>query len=300
MSDGLILVTGAGSPGSIGRKVVERLQHRGLATRALVRKDDERAETLRATGSDVVVGDLTQPDEVARALDGCRRLYFGMSVASDYLEATATVASVARGQQTLEAFVNISQMTVSQMSLTSTSESRHQRLHFLSEQILSWSGLPAVHVRPTIFMENPLFQIALASTPDGYTLSLPFGSGHTSPVSTSDVADVITAVLADPGPYLGRVLELTGPVSRDMNGVAEEYARAVGRPVTYVDLPADEWADNLAAFGLPDHLFQHITTMARLHRENRYDRVTTDIQDILGRPALDVRDFAEKNPQLFL
>jgi hypothetical protein len=85
-----------------------------------------------------------------------------------------------------------------------------------------------------------------------------------------------------------------------MNGVAEEYARAVGRPVTYVDLPADEWADNLAAFGLPDHLFQHITTMARLHRENRYDRVTTDIQDILGRPALDVRDFAEKNPQLFL
>ncbi|SEP04702.1 NmrA family NAD(P)-binding protein [Actinacidiphila rubida] len=299
MSQDLILVTGAGSPGSIGRKVVERLQARGLATRALVRKDDERAETLRATGAEVVVGDLTQPEDVARALDGCRRLYFGMSVSSAYLEATATVASVAREQGALEAFVNISQMTVSQMTLTSTSESRHQRLHFLSEQILSWSGLPVIEVRPTIFMENPLFQLALASTPDGYTLSLPFGSGHTSPVSTTDVADVVTAVLAHPIPYLGKVLELTGPVSRDLNDVAKEFAKVAGRPVTYVDVPAEEWAENLAAFQLPDHLFQHVTTMARLHRENRYDRVTTDIQEVLGRPPLDVGDFAANNPQLF-
>ncbi|MER7680710.1 hypothetical protein [Streptomyces sp. NPDC096934] len=43
------------------------------------------------------------------------------------------------------------------MTLTSTSESRQQRLHLLSEQILSWSGLPVVQIRPNIFMENPLF-----------------------------------------------------------------------------------------------------------------------------------------------
>jgi hypothetical protein len=36
-----------------------------------------------------------------------------------------------------------------------------------------------------------------------------------------------------------------------MNGVAEEYARALSRPVSYVDIPPDVWAKQvLAAAGL--------------------------------------------------
>jgi uncharacterized protein YbjT (DUF2867 family) len=299
MTDKLILVTGAGNAGSVGRKVIERLRSRGLPTRALVRQDDERAETLRAAGAEVVVGDLTRPADVARALEGCHRIYFGMSVSSHYLEATGAVAAAAREHGALEAFVNMSQMTVSQMTLTSSSESRQQRLHWLSEQILSWSGLPVVQVRPTIFMENPLFQLGIRSTPEGITIQLPFGSGCTSPVSTSDVADVVSTILTEPSPHLGQVYELTGPVSRDMYGIADQFSEAVGRQVTYVDVPSDEWAQGLAGFKLPDHLFEHITTMTRLQRENRYDRISTDIETILGRPPLDVRYFVENNPQLF-
>ncbi|MGX1544483.1 NmrA family NAD(P)-binding protein [Streptomyces adustus] len=299
MSNDLILVTGAGGPGSIGRKVVERLRKADLPVRAMVRQNDDRAESLRATGAEVVIGDLTQPDDVARALDGARRLYFGMSVSSAYLEAAATVASIARDQEGLEVFVNMSQMTVSQMTLTSTSESRHQRLHLLTEHILLWSGLPVVEVRPTIFMENPLFAFAIAPTADGYNLQLPFGTGRTSPVSTEDVADVVAAILTDPAQHVGQVYELTGPVSRDLSGVAEEFAKAVGRPVTYVDIPFDGWVEFLNAVNLPDHLLDHVKTMARLHRENRYDRVSGDVQKVLGRPALDARDFAVNNPQLF-
>ncbi|MFF8726299.1 hypothetical protein ACF073_07375 [Streptomyces sp. NPDC015171] len=48
-------------------------------------------------------------------------------------------------------------MTVSQIRLTSAAESRQQRLHWLSEHVLDWSGVPVVHVGPTVFMENPLF-----------------------------------------------------------------------------------------------------------------------------------------------
>ncbi|MFG2949295.1 NAD(P)H-binding protein [Streptomyces adustus] len=299
MSNDLILVTGAGGPGSIGRKVVERLRKTDLPVRAMVRQNDDRAESLRATGAEVVIGDLTQPDDVARALDGARRLYFGMSVSSAYLEAAATVASIARDQEGLEVLVNMSQMTVSQMTLTSTSESRHQRLHLLTEHILSWSGLPVVEVRPTIFMENPLFAFAIAPSADGYRLQLPFGTGRTSPVSTEDVADVVAAILTDPAHHVGQVYELTGPVSRDLNGVAEEFAKAVGRPVAYVDIPFDGWVEFLNAVNLPDHLLDHVKTMARLHRENRYDRVSGDVQKVLGRPALDARDFAANNLQLF-
>ena len=146
-ANGLILVTSAaGRIGNVGGAVVEGLLRRGLPVRALVRREDERAEALRATGAEVVVGDLTHAQDIARALEGCRSMYFGMSVSAPYLEATVTAAAVAREHGELEAFVNMSQLTVSQMSLTNMTDSRQQRLHWLAEPALNWSGLPVVHV----------------------------------------------------------------------------------------------------------------------------------------------------------
>ena len=65
-----------GPVGGVGGLVVESLRRRGLPVRALVRREDERAEALRATGAEVVVGDLTRPADVGRALAGCRRMDF--------------------------------------------------------------------------------------------------------------------------------------------------------------------------------------------------------------------------------
>jgi uncharacterized protein YbjT (DUF2867 family) len=299
---GLVLVTGAGGgTGSVSRTVVGSLLDHGRPVRAMVHREDERADRLRALGAEVVAGDLTNPADVARVLDGARRMFFNMSVAPSYLEAAATVATVARAVGDLDVLVGISQMTVSQMTATSTQESHQQRLHWLSEQVLDWSGLPVVHVRPTSFIDNPLFTtLAAVSIADSGTIRLPFGSGRTSPVAAEDVARVVTAVLEDPGPRLGEVLELTGPRSQDMAGVAGEYARALGRPVSYVDVPLDEWiAQVLLPAGLPPFVEEHIATMARLHRENRYDRATRTVELITGRPAQTIEEFVTRHADLF-
>ncbi|WP_283135097.1 NAD(P)H-binding protein [Rhizohabitans arisaemae] len=299
---GPILVTGAGGGvGSVGRTVTGLLIGRGLPVRALVHHDDERADALRGLGADVVVGDLTRPTDVARGLDGVRRMFFAMSVSPSYLEAAATVATVARALGPLEALVDISQMTVSQMDALSTEESRQQRLHWLSEQLLDWSALPVVHIRPTIFLENPLFTtLAASSVADRGVIELPFGRGRTSPIAAADVAEVVTAVLANPGPHIGQVYELTGPRAQDMTGVAGEFSRALGRPISYVDVPPDEWADRvLSHAGLGPHVEQHLATMARLHRRNRYDRSTRTVEEITGRPAQTIEDFVARHADLF-
>ena len=240
-----ILVTGAaGSVGAVGRTVVELLRQRGLPVRALVRRQDERAEALRATGAEVVVGDLTLGADVARALEGCRRIYFGMSVSASYLEATVIAAAVARERGDLEVFVNISQMTVSQMTLTNMTDSPQQRQHLLAEQVLNWSGLPVVHVRPTVFLENFFFlNWAAESIARDATIRLPFEAGRTSPVAVSDVAAVIATILANPAAHIGKVYELTGPRSQDMHAVAAEYSSALRRTITYVDVPLEQWRD---------------------------------------------------------
>ena len=297
-----ILVTGAaGRVGGVGRMVVEALRRRELPVRALVRREDERADALRALGAEVVVGDLTRAEDVARALAGCRRLYFGMSISAQYLEATVTAAAVARERDDLEAFVNISQMTVSQMSLTKMTDSPQQRQHWLGEQVLNWSGLPVVHVRPTVFLQNPFFlDWAAESISRDATIRLPFGSGRTSPVDAQDVAEVIATILANPTAHIGKVYELTGPRSQDMHAMAAEYSAALGRTITYVDVPLEQWRDQeLRSRNLPDHVFEHLLTMARLHAANRYDRLTHNVEAITGRHATSCRDFVARHAELF-
>jgi uncharacterized protein YbjT (DUF2867 family) len=285
----------------VGRIIVELLRRRGLPVRALVHREDERANALRATGAEVVAGDLTRGTDVARALAGCRRLYFGMSVSAAYLEATVIAAAVARERGDLEVFVNISQMTVSQMTLANMTDSPQQRQHLLAEQVLNWSGLPVVHVRPTIFLENPLFMgLAAQSIGRDDMIGLPFGAGRTSPVAAQDVAETIATILTNPAAHIGKVYELTGPKSQDMTGVAAEYSAALGRKITYVDVPLEQWRDrDLRNLNLPQHVFEHLLTMARLHAANRYDRITHDFEAITGRPASGMREFVAKHADLF-
>src|SRR5438093_693817 len=90
-------------------------------------------------------------------------------------------------------------------------------------------------------------------------------------VAVGDLLD--PAVLADPGPHLGKVYELTGPRSQDMHGVAREFADALHREVTYADILPEEWERELHRAGLPEHLTRHLVTMAALHRAGRYDRL---------------------------
>ena len=285
-----ILVTGAaGQVGTVGRTLCGLLLERGLAVRAMVRREDERAAALRGIGAEVVVGDLLEPPDVFRVASGCQRVYFSMSVSARYLEATLTMAVVAR-EVGVNVLVNMSQMTVSQMSIQNTTSSGQQRQHWLSEQALAWSGLPVVTIRPTMFLES-FFQLAAPSVRDRGRIEVPFGRGKTSPVAAADVARVVAAVLADPGPHLGRIYELTGPRSQDMHGVAREFSDALNREVTYSDIPAEDWERGLTKAGLPEHLSRHLVTMGELHRAGRYDRQADGVERVTGRKAMSVREF---------
>src|SRR5215471_7589087 len=275
--NGSILVTGAaGQLGAVGRTVTGLLLERGFPIRAMVRREDDRSAALRAAGAEVVVGDLLEPADVYRVVNGCRRIYFGMSLSAGYLEASVTMATVAR-EVGVDALVNMSQMTVSQMSIQNTTRSPQQRQHWLSEQAFAWSGLPVVTIRPTVFLEGFFLPLTGPSVRDRSRIELPFGRGKTNPVATADVARVIAAVLADPRPHLGQVYELTGPRSQDMDEIAREYTEALNREVTYSDTPPEEWERGLKAAGLSEHLTHHLLTMAELNRAGRYDRMADGV-----------------------
>jgi uncharacterized protein YbjT (DUF2867 family) len=235
---------------------------------------------------------------VRAAMQGCSVVYFTMSISPTYLEAAANVAVTAKSLG-VNAFVNLSQMTVSEMSETETTSSPHQKQHWLAEQILRWSGLPVVYLRPTAFFDGLFLVQGTRGIRDENVIRLPFADGKTALIAGADVGVAAAAVLANPEPHIGKVYELTGAQSLTMAQYADEFSRALGRTIQYVNVPPHIWEARLHEAQLPAHLIAHLITMGQLHRDNRYDRMTDSFQQLVGRAPIAAAEFARLHAAAF-
>ena len=230
-------------------------------------------------------GDLTDLIAMHRAIEGCARVYFGMSVSADYLTATVNTAAVAR-HHGVEAFVNMSQMTVTQMSITESTDSPQHKLHWLAEQALSWSGLPVVTMRPTVFLDGFFRLFAAPGVRDADELALPMGGGKTSPISAVDVARAVSVVLEEPTPHIGQIYNLTGFELADLEHYARVFSEALGRTIRYRDVPLSGWSEKLLGAGVPAHIVKHLSVMTELNKQGRYDRMTDDLFNLTGQKPI--------------
>jgi hypothetical protein len=82
---------------------------------------------------------------------------------------------------------------------------------------------------------------------------------------------------------VGRIYELTGPQSQDMDGVAHEFSDALNREITYSDISPEKWEEGLKRYRLPEHLMGHLLAMGELHGAGRYDRQADGVQRLTGR-----------------
>lgn len=294
-----ILITGAaGSIGSTSREAIRILLGRGHQVRAMVRQLDARADALRVMGAEVVVADLLDIVAVRAAMQGCKVVYFTMSISPSYLEAATNLAATAKSLG-VSAFVSLAQMTLSQMSETETTSSPQQKQHWLAEQVLRWSGLPVAYLRPTAFFDGLFLVQGAKGIRDNNAIWLPFADGKTSPIAGADVGAAAAEVLANPAPHIGKVYELTGPASLTLAQIAQEFSVALGRTINYVNVPPGIWEAKLHEAQLPAHLIAHLVTMAELHRANRYDRMTDTFERLVGRAPASAADFAREHAAAF-
>jgi uncharacterized protein YbjT (DUF2867 family) len=231
-------------------------------------------------------------------MQGCSVVYFSISVSPDYLEAVANVAVTAKSLG-VKAFVSLAQMTLSQMSETKTTSSPEQKQEWLAEQVLHWSGLPVVYLRPTVFLDAMLLVQAAKGIRNDNAIRLPFANGKTSPIAAADVGAAAAVVLADPAKHLGKVYDLTGPQSLTMAELAQELSSALGRTIQYVNVPPQIWEASLGELKQSPHVVSHLVTIAELHRANRYDRMTDNFQRLVGRAPISVAEFARRNAAAF-
>jgi len=254
-----------GGTGKTGRRVVERLQARGLPIRL-------------GSRSASPAFDWEDRSTWAPALAGVGAVY--LSYYPDLAVPGAVEATRAFAELAVESGAR------RLVLLSGRGEPEAER----AEQAVRETGAELTILRSTWFMQNFSEDYMLEHVRSG-ELRLPADDVPTPFLDVEDIADIAVAALTDDR-HVGELYELTGPQSLTMADTAAEIARATGRDVRYVPISLEQHAAEAAEHGVPDEVIELLTYLFREVLDGRNADTTDGVQRALGRPPGDFATFA--------
>jgi uncharacterized protein YbjT (DUF2867 family) len=273
-----ILVTGA--TGRTGAAVVSELLKGGYPVRAMVRREDARAASLRAKGVDIAVAEITDMERVSAAMRGVQRAYWLPPYDPAMLTGAAVFATAAR-EARLEAIVSLSQWLASPAHPAFLT-----RQHWVADHLFAM--LPDVAltiVNPGFFADSPYLSTIGMAAHLG-VMPWMFGDSRTAPPSVDDISRVAVAALTNPERHAGRTYRPTGPTLLSGEDMAGVLSRIFSRTVRLVPTPpwlflnaAYLYGEPLALLGCMDHYIEE-------HRRGAFaiGAPTDDVMSVTGRP----------------
>lgn len=292
-----ILVTGAagGQQGSTGRLVTSLLLKQGIPVRAFVHKLDARSDELRQLGAEIIEGDLLSPASVAVAMNDVKRAYFTYPVTDGLLEATTIFAATARDVG-LELVVNNSQFQGTSddpvfRDLCYAASFRNLQ-HRLADRVFDWAQVGAVHIQAPPYYEN-VRALVSRSVAEQDAAFLPWGDGDAViPLAgAEDVARVAAALLAGSDVASEKVYSLVTE-TRTVREIVEILGNAIGRPIRYVPITDEQWAEAVGQRMNP-HALDHLTSLWRYFRkgETRAAQPTDAVRSVTGTNPQTLEEF---------
>lgn len=284
-----VLISGA--TGDTGRAAVRASLALGMNVRALVHRIDERSDALAESGAEIVTGDLLDINTLRPAMEGTEAAYLVWPVQPHLIHATVNFAQAAK-ETGVGTVINLSQRSADRES---TSDSCRDT--FIAEEVLNWSGLDVIHLRPTYFLEWLLYPWQLPYLRQGI-LRMPVGKGRHSPVAADDQGRAIAALLLRPEGHIGTTIPLSGPVEMDHEQMAAELSEALGRQIVFQDLPVAEYVDSLKEMGVPPYIVQHLGGAMVDYQNGHMSGADDNIEKLTGRRPMTVGEFARAHADL--
>ncbi|MCG6190060.1 NmrA family NAD(P)-binding protein [Maribellus maritimus] len=161
------------------------------------------------------------------------------------------------------------------------------------EQIVADSGLNYTIVRASWFNQNFSEGAFLDFVISG-NVALPMPGAEIPFVDADDIAEVVAKVLVDDS-YNGETVTVTGPRKMTFREAVETIAAEIGKEINYQPISIEEFKDGMKAAGLPDSyvwLFGYLFEEVLGNPDNQ--EVSHDVQKVLGREAMDFRDYVAK------
>jgi uncharacterized protein YbjT (DUF2867 family) len=170
--------------------------------------------------------------------------------------------------------------------------------HGKSERTIRDAGLPFTFLRPNFFMQNLL--TSAATIKQQGAIYQPAGDSAASFIDARDIAAVAAKVLTSTAGHEGKAYTLTGPQSLTYAQVADMLSRVVGKPVNYVDVPRDAAKQGMFGSGMPDWLAEGICQLVDAAREGQMEKVSPDLENILGRSGRTFESFLNEHRAAFV
>jgi len=273
---------------------------RGIPVRALVHHLDTRSDELSKQGAEVVEGDLLNPASVQAAVRDVKRAYFTYPVADGLLEAVAIFADASRDAG-LDLLVNNSQLQGARDD-PSFRDLRHapsfrNLQHRLADRIFDWAQTGAVHLQAPPYYEN-VRALVSRSVAEQSSVFLPWGEDTTviPLVGAEDVSRVAATLLASPGAPSQNAYPLVGETPT-VKKISETLAKVVGRPVRYVAITDEQWA-NAVRERINPHALDHLTHLWQYFRKAEARPQATDaIREVTGRDPQTLEEFFRANAE---
>ena len=117
-------------------------------------------------------------------------------------------------------------------------------------------------------------------------------------VDVRDVADVARKVLTSEG-NRGKTYLLTGPESISFHDVATGLSKALGKEVSYVDVPPEAAPEAMIGMGMPEWIADGFVELFEGFSQGFADSTTSNVEDLTGHPARSFETFARDYAAVF-
>ncbi|MCV7185940.1 NmrA family NAD(P)-binding protein [Mycolicibacterium murale] len=299
--NGVTLVFGAtGRAAGTAATVVRLLGDAGHDVRALVRRDDERAQWLRDQGAEVVFGDFADRRTLVPALDDVTAVQFTHPVSAGVIPAAANLVSAIREVGNDPHVVVCSMGT----AIESDSPSGYARAQYVADELITTSLRSAVALKFAAHfyeMINVFYGETIRRT-GGFASY--HGDAPIQWMAGLDAAEICVRALLNPQLFGDERTPLIPSAVLMSNGeIADLISTATSRSISYRSLSESEWNEQLTELGeaADATTVQHLAATTKMWRENgdRFRSLartdTERLVDLLGRPPVNFADFIREH-----
>ena len=275
----MICITGAS--GTVSSEVIRQLQSAGAPFRGAY-FSNKKAEAAREKGIETVIIDYERPETLRAGFDGCDTLFLLGPNAPNQLELEGNAVEAAKAAGVRR---------IVKQSVARAEEESYilARVHRQVEKEIESSGLAWTFLRPNSFMQNAVTFMGQTIRAEGAFYSAS-GEAKVSHVDVRDIASVAVKALTREN-HDGRAYSLSGSEALTYDELAGELSKALGRPISHINLSPSDLKGGMLAAGMPEAIADRLLDLERFFREDGASLITDDIKQVTGQEPRRYADY---------
>lgn len=278
----MILITGAN--GHLGGATIDFIlkQNPRVKIAGMVRSK-EKGAGLEAKGVVPTIGNYTDYASLPTALKGVDLLLLiSSSSMVDRVTHHANVINAAKEAGVKHIFYT---SLVKADKLLSPLSADHNE----TEKLLKSSGITYTIFRNTFYAEYlPLF---LGNALESGAWYFPSNGAKINLALRTEMAEALANALLNPNMHQNKIYEITSANAFSLSEIAAILSRAVGKEISYTDVPVEAFKEQLMQAGLPDETVMMSVGVAETFSNGALNYTDNALEYLLDRQPLDAKAF---------